>query len=88
MATAIAIYTSSGCVGRCDAKCHDAHEPACDCICGGRLHGVGAARAIAINTADFLGELVAAGELERFAERHGLTPAELSLPPQQLSLKL
>ncbi len=26
---------------RCDAKCHMATEPACDCICGGRYHGKG-----------------------------------------------
>lgn len=32
---------SEGCVGRCDAKCYSAHEPECDCIWGGRNHGVG-----------------------------------------------
>lgn len=26
---------------RCDAKCHNAKEPGCDCICGGRYHGCG-----------------------------------------------
>jgi hypothetical protein len=26
---------------RCDGKCHDAKEPACDCVCGGRYHGCG-----------------------------------------------
>lgn len=24
---------------RCDAACHDAKEPKCACICGGRFHG-------------------------------------------------
>lgn len=77
MTTAIAVYTSSGCVGRCDAKCHNAREPECDCICGGRLHGVGSSSAIAVNTADLLGEIAAAGELSAFAERHNLDADEL-----------
>ena len=25
--------------GRCDARCHEAKQPDCDCICGGRYHG-------------------------------------------------
>lgn len=24
---------------RCDAKCYNAKEPKCNCICGGRNHG-------------------------------------------------
>ncbi len=47
MTTLIAAYNSEGCIGRCDAKCHDAIEPDCDCICGGMNHGVGVAQAIA-----------------------------------------
>lgn len=46
MATLIAVYTSSGCVGRCDAKCYNALELGCDCICGGINHGAGEAKAI------------------------------------------
>lgn len=41
MATLIAAYNSSGCIGRCDAKCYDAIHPDCDCICGGANHGCG-----------------------------------------------
>ena len=41
MTTLIAISTSSGLVGRCDAKCYEATCPVCECICGGRNHGVG-----------------------------------------------
>jgi hypothetical protein len=26
---------------RCDAKCHFAQGPICDCLCGGRYHGAG-----------------------------------------------
>jgi len=39
--TLIAVYNSDGCVGRCDARCYEAVEPSCDCICGGRNHGAG-----------------------------------------------
>lgn len=41
MATLIAVYNSAGCVGRCDARCYDANNPECDCICGGSNHGTG-----------------------------------------------
>ncbi len=46
MATLIAVYTSKGCVGRCDAKCYSASTPDCDCICGGANHGCGKDKAI------------------------------------------
>ncbi len=41
MATLMAVYTSSGCVGRCDARCYNAHLGRCTCICGGKNHGAG-----------------------------------------------
>lgn len=41
MATLIAVYNSEGCQGRCDARCYEATSSDCDCICGGRNHGVG-----------------------------------------------
>jgi len=41
MPTLITVYNSRGCVGRCDAKCHNAIMPECVCICGGVNHGVG-----------------------------------------------
>jgi hypothetical protein len=37
--TVIAVYNSEGCVGRCDANCHNARSRDCDCICGGQNHG-------------------------------------------------
>ena len=46
MTTLIAVYTSEGCVGRCDAKCYDAAEEECDCICQGGNHGLGRQQAI------------------------------------------
>lgn len=42
MATVFAVYNNNGCVGRCDAKCHNAKGEECRCICGGVMHGVGA----------------------------------------------
>ena len=53
MSTLIAVYNSEGCVGRCDGRCYDATEPECDCICGGRNHGVGLGQALA-NTEDLV----------------------------------
>jgi hypothetical protein len=53
MTTLIAVYNSDGCVFRCDARCYEAVDPECDCICGGRNHGVGRARAVE-NTAELI----------------------------------
>ncbi len=39
--TLIVAANSDGVYGRCDAKCHDAREPKCNCICGGAYHGKG-----------------------------------------------
>jgi len=39
--TLIAVYNSSGCVGRCDAHCYEATCQSCTCICGGKNHGAG-----------------------------------------------
>jgi hypothetical protein len=41
MSTLIAVYNSSGRVGRCDANCYNAHTAACDCVCGGANHAKG-----------------------------------------------
>ena len=45
MTTVHAVYDSDGCVGRCDAKCHNAKGDVCHCICGGLNHGCGFAQA-------------------------------------------
>lgn len=66
MTTLIAVYTSSGCVGRCDAKCYGAQHPSCDCICGGRNHGAGLQKAVE-NTRELAQEWI-----EEYAERKGL----------------
>jgi hypothetical protein len=46
MTTLMSYQSSGGDQGRCDAKCYDATEPECDCICGGRNHGAGKQQAI------------------------------------------
>lgn len=79
MTTAIAVYNSDGCVGRCDARCHYASSPDCDCICGGRLHGT-KGNAIAQNTVDLLGKDYAEFErraLDAFAGRNGHQASDL-----------
>jgi hypothetical protein len=88
MTTAIAVYNSDGCVGRCDARCHYATTAHCDCICGGRLHGAGDA-ALDRNTRDLLGDDIA-DELAAFAARTGFDPADLRLeiPCVQTELRL
>jgi len=53
MTTLISAHNSSGCIGRCDAKCHEATGPECNCICGGKNHGVGAKKAIENATAEW-----------------------------------
>ena len=76
MTTVIAVYGKQGCVGRCDARCHNAAKTDCDCICGGMNHGVGAEKAMA-NNAKRVG--LTQEDLERFAELHGFNAKELKV---------
>lgn len=39
MATIMTWGNSEGTKGRCDAKCHEAAGPICECMCVGRFHG-------------------------------------------------
>lgn len=41
MTTILSAYNSDKCIGRCDARCHEAQGGDCHCICGGAFHGVG-----------------------------------------------
>lgn len=75
MTTVLSVHNSDGCVGRCDANCHDATSPDCDCICGGRNHGVGLQRAIENNYAEFLGVKA----LDEYARKRGIAVDDLSL---------
>ena len=51
MATLIEVRNNNGVIGRCDAKCYEAHEPECNCVCGGRNRGAGLNKEIS-NTRD------------------------------------
>jgi predicted RNase H-like HicB family nuclease len=64
MTTLIAVYTSDGCVGRCDARCYGAKHPDCNCICGGKNHGAGLQQAM-----DNTREMVE-GWIEDYAEKN------------------
>jgi hypothetical protein len=88
MTTAIAVYNSDGCVGRCDARCHYATTADCNCVCGGRLHGTGRG-AIEQNARDLFGDDFA-DRLKAFADRHGLDADGLRVetPPTQAELAL
>lgn len=63
MVTLIAAYNSDGCIGRCDAKCYNAENPACDCICRGMNHGAGLSKAID-NTQEMVKSWIEAYEKE------------------------
>jgi hypothetical protein len=80
--TLIAVYTSEGCTGRCDAKCYEAQEPYCDCVCGGLNHDAGLTVAIG-NT-----RLHAEVMIEKYAGAKGLAQfrAELGQTVEQLLL--
>lgn len=79
MTTLISVYNSEGCVGRCDAKCHKASEPDCNCVCGGMNHGAGSKQA-AINTHEHGMKMI-----EAWKEEHPDT-ISFDLAPYQLSL--
>jgi hypothetical protein len=70
MTTVIAVYKHSGCVGRCDANCHQAKSPECTCICGGANHGVGLKQAMA-NTARRVG--LNDSDVETYTRLRGIT---------------
>ncbi len=71
MSTLIRVGNSEGEVGRCDARCYDAKEPQCDCVCGGLNHGAGEQQAAAQTSA------LARSWIESYAERKGIDAGEL-----------
>lgn len=71
MATLMSWHNSEGCKGRCDARCHNAKNPHCDCMCGGRYHG-GARDGTLAERVDQYGEEVLEGARKR-AEAEGKT---------------
>ena len=82
MPTLISVYNSDGCVGRCDAKCYNATEPHCDCICGGKNHGAGYKQAVD-NTRELADQW-----LERYKDEKGLTNCKCKISPKIKQLPL
>jgi hypothetical protein len=78
--TLIAVYNSDGCVGRCDARCYEATEPRCECICGGRNHGAGLDRATG-NTRE-----MAESWIEKYELDKNLVGANWDVPAKQMTL--
>jgi len=76
MTTVLSVYNNRGCVGRCDATCHEAKGIKCTCICGGKNHGAGYTQAV-INTIDMVG--LKEEDLTRFAVATKRDPAELTV---------
>lgn len=76
MTTLLIVGNSEG-SRRCDAKCHDATEPDCDCVCGGRYHGRGSEGALHRIHADVTEGRFGA-ELAHLAEQ--LTPEAAQQP--------
>jgi hypothetical protein len=82
VSTVLAVFTSEGCVGRCDATCHNATTGECDCICGGRNHGAGHHEAVENTRALVIGREGEPGELSTlatFAQRYGIDPGGLDV---------
>jgi hypothetical protein len=70
MTVLIAITTPEGSLGRCDARCYDAKQPHCDCVCGGKNHGRGirvAAQNTIRETAEWLERAQSADPMTREA---------------------
>ncbi len=78
----MSVHNSEGCVGRCDARCYNAKEPHCDCICGGRNHGRGLEKALAQTREQF------APMIEEYARRNGLEGYTSKLGPEMGQLVL
>ena len=81
MTTVYEVYDSDGCVGRCDAKCHEAKGPECHCICGGALHGVGTK--IAVDDRKYLTDQEI---LSNCLNLRGISPLRVFRPGRQLKL--
>lgn len=87
MTTLIAVYTSDGCKGRCDARCYNAKHPDCNCVCGGANHGQGLKQAT-INTRElaeaWLDTYTKKYRLESWwSEVPALEPVQLELPLEE-----
>lgn len=82
MTTLIAVYTNDGCEGRCDAKCYEAHEPDCHCVCGGLNHGAGLIKATE-NTRELFGVM-----LSEYAKSNQVTYEKVIIPDEVLQIPM
>ncbi len=82
MTTLISVYNSGGCVGRCDARCHNALSDTCDCVCGGMNHGVGLRRAVS-NTQEYAEDMVRKYASEKNLDRNNI---HTNVPARQIEL--
>jgi len=82
MATLIEVRNSEGVVGRCDAKCYEAQEPKCECVCGGMNHGAGYQRALE-NTREMATEWI-----REYASEKGLREFEALIGQDVLQPRL
>jgi len=78
------IYRSNGdhCTGKCDANCYNATGPKCDCICGGKNHGVGIDQATE-NTRLYAEEMI-----DQYSKQTGIDKKEFSVNQEIFQLQL
>lgn len=72
MVTLITYGNSEG-TRRCDARCHDATEPNCECICGGANHGAGLQQALK-NTRE-----MAEGWIEEYCRQNNIAREDFTV---------
>jgi hypothetical protein len=82
MSTLIAVYSGTQCIGRCDAHCYDAVHPHCDCICGGKNHGVGKKKAEG-NTLEYCEQWI-----ERYCKEKNIQGGVGEVNPDLFQMKL
>jgi hypothetical protein len=80
--TLISVYTSEGCIGRCDSKCYEATERECACVCHGANHGRGITKAMEQT------RVMAERWVTTYATQHGLRQyrAEIGYEVEQFGL--
>lgn len=82
MSTLLSINVGDRCIGRCDARCYDAKDTNCDCVCGGMNHGAGEQQA-KTNTRDFWIEWT-----DDYSKKKGLTRFTARVNPAALQISL
>src|SRR6266481_2078487 len=63
----------------CNAKCYNAKRPECDCMCGGRNHGVGELQAHRNSRETGVSWIARAIRIPSVKKRRGLVPQQRDL---------